>query len=117
MSAQLTIDFAAARAARDAGMSQDFQHAERVDEDWPDRAYSFLIGYAQTHEFFEGWHVTDAARRIGLGSPTTDKSWGSLYVKAQKEGVMVKCGSGRNPHRHNSICERYRSLVFAGSAA
>ena len=111
---QLCIDFAAARAARDQGMHQALDHAAQNDDTWPDMAYAFLCRYARSHEFFEGRHVTEAARLCGCDAPTTGRAWGSLYVKAQKDGVMVKAGAGRNPHRHNSICERYRSLVFSG---
>jgi len=111
---QVAFDFSAARAAANRGMRQALDHAEYTDQEWPDLAYAFLCRYARSHEFFEGWHVTEAARLCGYDAPTTGRAWGSLYVKAQKDGVMVKAGAGRNPHRHNSICERYRSLVFSG---
>lgn len=114
---QSVIDFEAARAERDAGMLQAINHAEDVDQEWPDVAYAFLCRYAAAHEHFEGWQVTQEAQRLGYGSPTTDRAWGSLYVKAQKEGVIAESGSGRNPYRHNSICIRYRSLLFVGVPA
>lgn len=117
MSAQLPIDFATARAARDAGMNQAIQHAERVDDEWPDLAYGFLYRYALTHELFEGWQVTAEAKRLGYDAPTDSRAWGSIYTKAIRNGVIAMVGTGRNPHRHASICPRYRSLVFAGVPA
>lgn len=117
MSAQGAFDFTAARRARDQGMQRAVDAAERHDDAWPDLAYAFLCRYARTHATFEGWHVTDAAKAQGYGSPTSDRAWGSIFTKAQREGVMVQDGAGRNPHRHDSICPRYRSLVFGGTAA
>lgn len=111
------IDMADARAKRDAGMLQAMHHAQDEDAEWPDVAYAFLVRYARTHEFFMGWECTAEANRLGYGSPTTSKSWGALYTKAQREGVIAKFGSGNDPHRHASICPRYRSLVFVGVPA
>lgn len=117
MSAQIAIDFTAARALRDAGMTQAIQHAERHDDEWPDLAYGFLCRYARSHASFQGWQVTDAADATGYGSPADSRAWGVIYRRALKDGVIVMDGMGRNPHRHASICPRYVSLVFVGDSA
>lgn len=117
MSAQLAIDFQAARAARDAGMAQAIQHAERIDDEWPDLAYGFLVRFARQNATFCGWECTDLANAMGYGSPSDDRAWGPIYKRALKDGVIRQDGAGKNPHRHLSICPRYASLVFAGVPA
>jgi len=114
---QLAIDFSAARAAADRGMQQALDHAEYIDQEWPDLAYAFLCRYARSHEFFEGWQCTDLANAMGFGSPADDRAWGAIYKRALNTEVIVMDGIGRNPHRHTSVCPRYRSLIFAGVTA
>ncbi|NII73937.1 tartrate dehydratase beta subunit/fumarate hydratase class I family protein [Dyella sp. SG562] len=109
--------FAEAVAKRDAAMEQALSAAERQDDEWPELAYGFLYRYAQRHQEFEAWHVTQAAERMGYGAPTTDRAWGSIFRKAIREGVMTMVGLGKNPNRHASMCPRYRSMVFGGNAA
>jgi hypothetical protein len=111
------LDFAQAREARDAGINQAIDHAERIDDEWPDLAYSFLCRYARTHQFFQGWEVTRDATLMGYGAPTDDRAWGALFLKAIRNQVIEISGVGRNPNRHASICPAYRSLVFVGGAA
>lgn len=117
MSAQLAIDFAAARDARDAGMTQALQRAERIDDEWPELAYGFLVRFAYQNATFCGWQCTDLANAMGFGSPADDRAWGPIYKRAIKAGVIEQSGAGKNPHRHLSICPKYRSLVFAGVPA
>lgn len=114
---QSVLDFTAARAERDAGMNRAHDAAARRDEDWPELAYGFLVRYARTHATFEGWQVTAEAERLGYAAPGTQRAWGRIYVRAMEDGVIVIDGVGRNPQRHNSICPRYRSTVFGGTAA
>ena len=96
---------------RDAGMAQALKAAEDRDYEWPALAYGFLCAYAGINEYFEAWHVTEAAKRMGYGSPTNDKAWGAVFRKALQDGVMSIDGMGRNPNRHASACLRYRSLM------
>lgn len=114
---QSVIDFDRARQERDAGMDRAIEHAERVDDSWPVVAYNFLCRYAHAHEYFDAWEVTAEAQRLGYGAPTTDKAWGSIFVKAVRNEIIEAWGVGRNPNRHASICIRYRSNVYSGSVA
>ena len=41
----ITPDVSAARIARDVGMQQAQDHADRVIDDWSERAYGFLVDY------------------------------------------------------------------------
>lgn len=119
---QLAIDFAAARAARDAGMTQALQHAERVDDEWPELAYGFLFRYARTHEQFISEEATAEAARLGLGSPADPRAWGAIFKRAAStaNGAMPfiqKVGYGISQRRHLSPTPLWRSLVFAGVPA
>jgi len=118
MSAQLSIDFATARAARDAGMQQALQHAERFDDEWPDLALAFLCRYAFTHEFFTVEEMTAEARRLGYGSPTDDRAWGSIIRKAACCDVIRRTGMTKPRLKgHASPGPVWQSLVFSGVPA
>jgi hypothetical protein len=97
-----------------AGMAAAIEHADRSDPGWSSRAYSLLCRYAETHEFFISEDVSDHSKSIGMSQPPTDRAWGPLYRRAQRDGVIVQDGSGRSRRRHASICPRWRSLVFGG---
>ena len=98
---------------RDVGMAKALNAAEDRDYEWPAIAYGFLCAYAGINEYFEAWHVTEAAKRMGYAAPTNDKAWGWIFRKAIKEGVMSIAGMGRNPNRHASACLRYKSLMYS----
>lgn len=105
-------------ADRDAGMARAVDHAQDGCLDWPERAYAFLVAYAHCHATFISEDVSDAAHaERSFPAPPTDRAWGSVYRKAASAGVIVQCGAGRSRRRHASICPKWRSLVFAGSAA
>jgi len=115
---QATIDFAQARADRDAGMASALQHAESDCIDWPDKAYAFLADFARYQSHFCGYEVTAASHACPtFPQPVNERAWGGIYTRAQREGLMVKDGCGVHPKRHASICTRYRSMVFVGGAA
>lgn len=117
MSAQLAIDFAAARAARDAGMSQAITAAERQDDEWPELAYGFLCRYARSHATFISEEATAEADRLGYGSPTDPRAWGHVFQRAARANVIAKIGYGISQRRHLSPTPLWESRVFAGGAA
>lgn len=115
---QAAIDFEAARRARDEGMSRAQAHAEADVPGWSDTAYGFLLAYARVHERFISEDVSGASKaRRDFPQPPTDRAWGPVYRRAVRDGVIVQDGAGRSARRHASICPRWRSLVFGGSAA
>lgn len=115
---QIAIDFTAAHASRDAGMQQAIQHAERVDDGWPDRAYQFIWLFARWNEFFTVEELTAEARRLGYGSPTDDRAWGSIIRKAARADVIRRTGMTKPRLKgHASPGPVWQSLVFGGSAA
>jgi hypothetical protein len=113
---QLQLEYMQAFAARDEGMQRALSHAQRECADWKIIAYAWLIGYARTHKEFISEDVGDAHLAAGLSQPPTRRAWGPLYVKAQREGYIVLCGTGRSRMRHASVCPKWRSLVYVGGA-
>lgn len=109
--------FPSRRAQRDAGMTQAIQHAERVELDWPDLAYAFLIRYARTHATFISEEATAEADRLGYGSPADDRAWGGVFLRASRAGLIRRIGYGISQRRHLSPTPLWRSLVFAGAPA
>lgn len=98
-----------ARAQRDAGMQQALEHAQRVDESWPEQAFRHLIDYAETHETFISHNVTE-----GLPAPTDDRAWGNIFVRAAKVGIIKRIGYGVSHRRHASPTPLWQSCVFRG---
>lgn len=104
-----------ARAERDAGMAQAFDHAERDEPDWGDIAYSFLVTFAHRHREFISEDVSDATKETEFPQPPTDRAWGAVYLRASKRGIIEKVGIGRSRRRHASICPLWRSRIYRGA--
>lgn len=109
-------DLARARHERDDGMARAIRHAEQDYPGWKDVAFRFLHNYALTHLHFISEDVSDASRAWGMVQPPTDRAWGSVYQRAQREGIIVQDGAGRSRRRHASICVQWKSLVFKDAA-
>lgn len=86
---QVTFDFT---AAANAGIQQSYDHACRVDDEWPERAFEYLRRYARVHPEFTVEQMTAAADREGYGSPTDSRSWGGIVRKAQNKGLIRATG-------------------------
>ena len=114
---QLAIDFTLAVAARDRGMTQAAEHAERAHDCWGETAMAFLERFAETHATFISEDVSDATRADGtFPQPPTDRAWGAIYVRAARLGLIEKVGIGRSRRRHASICPKWRSLIVKDAA-
>jgi hypothetical protein len=109
---------AAAHEAANEGMQRALDAAERRDIDWPDAALSFLHNYARTHAEFTMEEATAEANRLGYGSPSDERAWGSIVRRAAIRGYI------RNTHRtrprikgHGSPGIIWLSLVYLGDVA
>lgn len=100
-----------AQIERDAGMAQALQHAQDVDESWPERAFRHLIDYAEAHDTFISHDVTE-----GLPSPTDDRSWGPIFKRAAKVGIIKRAGFGVSHRRHLSPTILWQSCIYVGSS-
>lgn len=105
------FEMADALRAREAGMSIAADNADAHVLGWTDRAFEFLRNFAKTHDTFISEDVSDASKEAGFPQPPTDRAWGSVYKRAQKESIILQVGAGRSRRRHASICPRWGSLI------
>jgi len=111
-------DLSKARVAANEGMQRALDASERRDIDWPDAALGFLRHYARTHAEFTMEEATAEANRLGYGSPSDERAWGSVVRRAAIRGYI------RNTHRtcprikgHGSPGVVWESLVYVGDVA
>ena len=113
-----TLSLDDARRVRDQKMQQVLDHAEREQPKWGDLALAYLKRYAETHDRFVGWFVTQAADLTGaVPTPPTLKSWGSIFSKAARDGWLVKDGYAQDPHRHANPCPIWKILIHKAEAS
>jgi hypothetical protein len=102
---QLDISFG--KKLRDAGIQQAVDHANEDSWYWSQKAYEKLLLFIENHpEPFLAEQARDYAERSGLEIPPSLRSWGSIIVKAVKEGKIIRVGysqvSNAKAHRANS---------------
>lgn len=114
MSAQLPIDFTAARAARDAGIAAAVEHADHVEPKWSDTAYDFLVGYLPSVETLTSEDVREASRGV-VSDPPSLRAWGGVFMRAARAGLIERAGYGtaRDPKVHCNVVTVWRSLLFS----
>lgn len=101
---------------RDAGMDRALGGAEANLPGWSLLASIFLSTYAHRHPSFISEDVSDASKlESWFPQPGTDRAWGHIYRMAAKDGLIVMDGLGRSRRRHNSVCPRWRSLIYTGA--
>lgn len=106
---QLAIDFAAVKAARNAGMTLAADHAEAEQPGWAEEAYGALKRFARQRERFTSYDF----RRAGLiVSPTTDKAFGPIFLKAARAGLIQRVGYEPHPERHGSPTPVWASQIY-----
>ena len=99
------------------GMSLAESNANALHMDWSNVAYSYLLSYARDHETFISEDVSAQSKADRVPQPSTDRAWGKTYKRAAKAGIIVQDGTGKSLRRHNSICVRWRSLIYRRAAS
>jgi hypothetical protein len=99
---QLDINFS--RVARDQGMAQAKAHADAEKWGWSEEAYWILVKFLREHDTpFMIEEVREFAYKLGLDFPPSERSWGSVVVRAIKAGLIERNGyaptSNVNSHR------------------
>jgi hypothetical protein len=87
---------------RDKGIRKAVTKAEAINPSWSDLAYDFLRSYIQTHHRFLTEDIRTAAERAGIVSPASKRVWGSLILRAVREGIIRADGYAQvsNPQAH-----------------
>ena len=82
-----------ARAARDGGIAQSADHAEREVPDWGERAYAFLETFARaTDRSFLAEEVV-AAASSKIPPPPDLRAWGGIFQRASKRNLIERAGA------------------------
>jgi hypothetical protein len=86
---------------RDIGMQQALDNANRVEETWSEKAYSFLLSYIKNNKTFMTEEVRIASEEY-FAPPPSNRAWGAIIVKAVKNGLISRIGykSVTNPKAH-----------------
>lgn len=105
-----------ARAERDTGMQTALDHAQADLPEWGGLALAYLRNYAETHDRFPAWFATGAANLTRSVPVRSGKAWGSIFVRAQRLGWIVKDGFRPDPLRHMNPAPVWRSLLFRMAA-
>lgn len=93
MPEQLSINFEAARRARDAGIARVAESSEELTPGWQDRALDLLRRYAHAQvtpflgEEFRLW-----AHAHGLEEPHDGRAFGPVFQRAVRLGVIERAG-------------------------
>lgn len=102
---------AAAIIERDEVIQRCLESAESIKTQWGRNAYKYLILYARTHYEFIAQDVVRAFKDEGFETPHTDRAWGAVFQRAAKVCIEFS-GYDKAPHRHASVCLKYRSKIF-----
>ena len=77
-----------AQTLRDAGINQALDHA---GENWPERAYAFLLDYLRDHPTFMAEDVRTASHGV-IQEPPSQRAWGGVIVRAARAGHIQRSG-------------------------
>jgi hypothetical protein len=98
---QTTIFDAFERGNR--GMTLAAEKADREYEGWTTLAYAYLKKFISTREKFWPWQVVDQSIADGIYQPENLKSWGLVYKRAAKDGLIVQGNElAKHPRRHGT---------------
>ena len=86
---------------RDLGIKQSESHANEVEQNWSEKAYSFLVNFCRSHRVFMAEDIRDSSIGI-VPEPPSQRAWGAIFVKAAKSGLIKRVGYGqvKNPKAH-----------------
>ena len=112
---QGSFDFS--KQVTDAAIQRAVDHANVVHEDWSEKAFDFLKGYAEINPRF----MTEDVRNASAGAvpePPSARAWGGVVRRAVKAGIIYQRGTDRvkNVRAHganaavwmSTIVKRYR---------
>jgi hypothetical protein len=97
MQTQLTFPFKdsafipTSKHLRDKGIKKAFNHAEKINNGWSEKALSFLEEYCKTHHRFSGEMVRIEARGK-VPEPPSLRSWGSILLTGSRKGWINQVG-------------------------
>lgn len=103
MSNQNEFDFTRPRGitpAGETGMHQAADHAERVEPGWADGAFAALCDFVRDNA--APFTIEEMRARVLVASPTDERAWGGVVMRASRAGVIVRAGFAPAVSSHGS---------------
>ena len=98
--------------SRDQGIQRSLFSAEKKSPGWLEMAVAALENYILNHpdEKFQTEDVRIWAYEYGLPKPKNDRAWGSVVVRAKREGIIhfVGYANVKNPRAHSTPASVWR---------
>lgn len=84
------------------GGHRALDHAERVEDDWGNRAYAALVAYSRFASMLTIEQVKEEAYNHGLPEPPAPGAWGPVTKRAKKEGLIefLRFNTSANATQH-----------------
>ena len=108
------FEYAAAKAERDTAMASVAAHADEACHRWSVLAYQWILTYALAHREFISEDCTAAADAAGIPKPPNTKAWGGPFMRAARQGIIVRIGYGVSKRRHLSPTPLWASQTYRG---
>jgi len=98
---------------KQAGIQQSLFTAEKKYNGWRDKAFDFLIGFAEKNNFF----LTEDVRRASAGiipEPPSLRAWGGVVVRARKAKIVefAYTATVKNPNAHKCFASVWKSKIL-----
>lgn len=105
-------------ALKNAGIRLASESAENKERGWNDRAYDFLENFIKERTSdFMCEDFRDYCQRHGLTAPPSLRAYGSIIVKALRNGLIRQTGYAKvsNPKAHKANAARWiNSKIIEG---
>lgn len=105
---QKALYYSHARTQRDNAIQLVADHA---GEDWREAAFNALRSFAEKTINFLIEDARAYATRNGVAAPHDSRAWGSITVRAIKEGVIVRDGYAPSKTGHMRPMPVWKSLI------
>lgn len=109
---QQQIDFG--RKLRDEGIQRAVDHADRKEDNWSDTAYQYFKIYLDHKPVGFKFMIEDFREHVSgvLTDPPHKRAFGSLAVRARKEGLIAHAGYRKvtNPTAHRANASVWSKL-------
>ena len=104
------------RQMAEEGMNQAVEHADEVSPGWSNAAFERFKEYARSHREFMTEDARVWAHEQGLELPPTARAWGSVTVRAKKEGLIavLRYENTKVPPAHAAPRPVWGSLIYGG---
>ena len=97
------------------GMERSITSADNKIEDWSVSAFNFLMAFlAESEGEFMAEDVREYAKSRGLEDPPSKRAWGSIIIKAKKQGLIgfVRLSQVSNPKAHRANASVWTSTEY-----